>query len=636
MGAAVSFIGAGGPAPPPTVARRGVSYLEGVEVSHEMYVLVSTQVVQPDNSESAPSPALLNHLIFAKVRTTPGGMPHPLDPPVLVLIPQQATPDGLMPLTEKVAIFTSRTLRSVVYYRGELALELMPKPAHGPARKRFTLRIADEHVSKKAWKAHTRVMTMQFRAYWEQLEACGIPRAKPGFVAPVPVVLEDLGGEAGEGEGEAGGEGVAASTAGDDLMDEAAGGGEGAPEPLPAPTVGEVASETAASAGAAGEDTGAGTGLATQQLLVGGKTNYPKALRPTPPRDALAAAPPLPPPGTEDRRRSRGTAHGDDASSQYSGRGMLRAPRGGPSGAPGGMMGGGGYGMGGDGHPPPPPAPRGAPHPPPPTQNPRPPRRGGRPPPPAWGRGRAEPAPAARGGRGAAHPPGRRAHTPAPSRGGPVGGFGGRPGGGGMPGAGSGFGGRKAGRTGAPPGLPGVPGGGGPGSLRAAAAAAAAAGDAARSAAGMYMYGNQVAAAAAAAAAGGYEVVKTGMEGMSGGMYSEVVKMPDGNSYPVYNLVDEAGRPYATMGSHDAAAAAAGYRAAGRPVLMAGPGASGGYMPAPGGMQMVPTVMVPMIYSLPPGMAPPAASGGGEVMKMAAPDAGGPAPDASAPAVPSL
>ena len=224
----------------------------------------------------------------------------------------------------------------------------------------------------------------------------------------------------------------------------------------------------------------------------------------------------------------------------------------------------------------------------------------------------------------------------APSRGGPVGGFGGRPGGGGMPGAGSGFGGRKAGRTGAPPGLPGVPGGGGPGSLRAAAAAAAAAGDAARSAAGMYMYGNQVAAAAAAAAAGGYEVVKTGMEGMSGGMYSEVVKMPDGNSYPVYNLVDEAGRPYATMGSHDAAAAAAGYRAAGRPVLMAGPGASGGYMPAPGGMQMVPTVMVPMIYSLPPGMAPPAASGGGEVMKMAAPAAGGPAPDASAPAVPSL
>jgi hypothetical protein len=64
------------------------------------------------------SPPQLHYLTFAKVRAF-NTIGHPLDPPVLILYPIQPTSDGLMPITERAAIFTSRTLRSVVYYRGE-------------------------------------------------------------------------------------------------------------------------------------------------------------------------------------------------------------------------------------------------------------------------------------------------------------------------------------------------------------------------------------------------------------------------------------------------------------------------------------------------------------------------------------
>jgi hypothetical protein len=317
MGAATSFIGAGGPMPPPSSARRGIAYMEGVEIAHEMYVHVRKQMVQPDNSESPLSQPVLALLLFARVRATGSPVSHPLDPPVLALIPQAVeaasppfTSPLLMPMSEKVVIFTSRTLRSVVYYRGELALELMPRPDKGPARKRFVLNIADEHVSKKAWKAYTRVMTMQFRAYWENLSASGVPHAKPGFGTPAPVVPVVAAEDAGE-EVEA-----AENAAPTDAPHPSRAPSPCAPEPssvLPAPATEESGDVAPADNNGTPVDP-------TAQLLVGGKTNYPKSMRPIAPNNS------------PDLRRSRPT--GSDDSTVHSGMSSVRRGRGGSATTP--------------------------------------------------------------------------------------------------------------------------------------------------------------------------------------------------------------------------------------------------------------------------------------------------------------
>jgi hypothetical protein len=175
MGGAVSLLGAGGPELPLPQARRATT-MEAVEVAFEAEVLCATQTLHADGSESAPSAASSAYLLFGKLRAFTHGAPHLLDPPFLLLAPlQRCAGVGIMPVCERVAIFSSRTLRTVVYYRGELALELMPQPGRGGERTRYVVRVDDAALSKKTWKAVTRQITLVFRNFWAALATQGVP-----------------------------------------------------------------------------------------------------------------------------------------------------------------------------------------------------------------------------------------------------------------------------------------------------------------------------------------------------------------------------------------------------------------------------------------------------------------------------
>lgn len=191
MGGAISLLGAGCLDLPPTSSRRGQDFLSTVEVKFETSVLVAIQTIYPDGQETNVNNAQLMYLLFGKLRVFGASIAHPLDPPFLILSPMQRTPNaGLMPVTERLSVFCSRSLRSVVYYRGELALELMANPDLGGERKRYIVRADDAQLSKKLWKTMTRQITLVFRAYWENLPKLGVTRAPAGFVTPVQVPFE--------------------------------------------------------------------------------------------------------------------------------------------------------------------------------------------------------------------------------------------------------------------------------------------------------------------------------------------------------------------------------------------------------------------------------------------------------------
>ena len=215
MGGAISLLGAGGEVPPSqSSTRRGLATLELVEVSFEAVVLSAVQEVAADGTESAVASAVPSYLVFGRLRAYGGGgagsPAHALDPPFLALAPvaRAGGGGGAMPVCEEVAVFSSRTMRSVVYYRGELALELMPQPCRGGARRRYILRVDDSAaaaaagdvaLSKKLWKNTTRLITLVFRNYWQALSVHGVPHAPPGFAPPQPVPFTLAAAGAGAG-----------------------------------------------------------------------------------------------------------------------------------------------------------------------------------------------------------------------------------------------------------------------------------------------------------------------------------------------------------------------------------------------------------------------------------------------------
>jgi hypothetical protein len=229
MGGAISLLGAGGEVPPgQSCTRRGLAALELVEVSFEAVVLSAVQEVAADGTESAVASAVPSYLVFGRLRAYGGGgagaPAHALDPPFLALAPVARAGGGAMPVCEEVSVFSSRTMRSVVYYRGELALELMPQPCRGGARRRYILRVDDSAaaaaagdvaLSKKLWKNTTRLITLVFRNYWQALSVHGVPHAPPGFAPPQPVPFTlaaaagaGAGGHADADDGDGGGDAV--------------------------------------------------------------------------------------------------------------------------------------------------------------------------------------------------------------------------------------------------------------------------------------------------------------------------------------------------------------------------------------------------------------------------------------------